>query len=310
MSSPRFVSMLTKSRSMKLGLTGPALLLLIGAGASCATQHVTPPALVEAREEFSRAKNGVALQLDPTDVHEADLALQRAEAAFRDEPDDPTTTDLAVVADRRALIAETQAATMQAQEQARSAKQQGAEMTAAQLQSARGQLSHTQQALGQTQMQLQEQQVASAAQAQQLQDMQTKLKDARDTIAKIASVKDDDRGMVITLQGEVLFKTGKWDLKPTAMAKLDQIASALKGKEQPILVQGYTDNVGSLDMNMDLSQRRATAVRDYLASKGIPQDLITGEGKGPADPVSDNTSVEGRAQNRRVELVVKPKAPR
>ena len=50
-----------------------------------------------------------------------------------------------------------------------------------------------------------------------------KLKDARETIAKIAAVKDDDRGMVITLSGEVLFKTGKWDLKPGAMAKLDQV---------------------------------------------------------------------------------------
>jgi OmpA-OmpF porin, OOP family len=58
---------------------------------------------------------------------------------------------------------------------------------------------------------------------------------------------------------------------------------------------------------MDLSQKRAMAVRDYLVSKGIPQDLISGEGKGPADPVSDNNSVEGRATNRRVELVVKPK---
>ncbi len=306
--SSRFVSMKANCRAMKLGLTGAAMPLLFAVCAGCATQHVTPPALAEAREEFSRAKNGVAIQLDPTDVHEADLALQRAEAAFRDQPDDPTTTDLAIVADRRALIAETQAATMQAQEQARSAKQQGAEMTSAQLQNARGQLGQTQQALGLTQMQLQEQQAAAAAQAQQLQDMQAKLKDARDTIAKIAAVKDDDRGMVITLQGEVLFKTGKWDLKATAMAKLDQIASALKGKEQPILVEGFTDNVGTVDMNMDLSQRRAMAVRDYLVSKGIPQDLITGEGKGPADPVSDNNSVEGRAQNRRVELIVRPKA--
>ena len=306
--NPRLVGKRMNSCTLKLGLTGVALPLLLSVAAGCATQHVTPPGLVEAREEFSRAKNGVALQLDPTDVHEADLALQRAEQAWRDEPNDPTTADLAVVADRRALIAETQAAGMQAQEQMRSAKQQGAEMTAAQLQNARGQLGQTQQVLGQTQMQLQEQQAASAAQTQQLQDMQAKLKDARDTIAKIASVKDDDRGMVITLQSEVLFKTGKWDLKPTAMAKLDQIAGALKGKEQPILVDGYTDNVGSLDMNMDLAQKRAAAVRDYLVSKGLPQDLVTGQGKGPADPVSDNNSVEGRAQNRRVEIVVRPKA--
>ena len=108
-------------------------------------------------------------------------------------------------------------------------------------------------------------------------------------IAKIAAVKDDDRGMVITLQGEVLFKTGKWDLKPGAMAKLDQIADALRGKEQPMVVYGFTDNVGAVDMNMDLSQKRAQSVRDYLASKGIPGDLITAEGKGPAAPVASTT---------------------
>jgi outer membrane protein OmpA-like peptidoglycan-associated protein len=156
-------------------------------------------------------------------------------------------------------------------------------------------------------MQLQQQQASSAAQAAQLADMQTKLKDARDTIAKIASVKDDDRGMVITLQGEVLFQTGKYNLKGGAMAKLDQIAEALKGKEQPIVVYGYTDNVGALDMNSTLSQNRAAAVRDYLVTKGIPQDLISAQGKGPSDPISDNTSIEGRASNRRVELVVSPK---
>jgi chemotaxis protein MotB len=58
---------------------------------------------------------------------------------------------------------------------------------------------------------------------------------------------------------------------------------------------------------MDLSQRRAQSVRDYLVGKGIPQDLITAQGKGPDEPVADNGSVEGRAQNRRVEIVVQPK---
>ena len=294
-------------RATKLGVAA-ALPLLFIAGVGCAAQQMPPPALTEAREEFSRAKGGIAQQLDPTDLHEADLALQRAETAFRDEPAEPTTVDLAMVADRRALIAEAEAANMHAQQAAQAAKQQGVALTAAQLQSARGQLGQTQAALGRSQMQLQQQQVVSADQAQQMADLQGKLKDARDTIAKIASVKDDDRGMVITLQGEVLFKTGKSDLKAGAMAKLDQIAGALKDKEQPIVVYGYTDNVGAIDMNMDLSQKRATTVRDYLVTKGIPQDLVTGEGKGPADPISDNNSIEGRASNRRVELVVKPKS--
>ncbi len=91
------------------------------------------------------------------------------------------------------------------------------------------------------------------------------------------------------------------------MAKLDQIADALKGKEQPIVIYGYTDTVGTRDNNMSLSENRAQSVHDYVVSKGIPQDLVTAQGKGPDEPVADNASVEGRAQNRRVEIVVQPK---
>jgi outer membrane protein OmpA-like peptidoglycan-associated protein len=289
-------------------VAGP--LALIGFGASvgaCGGAALPPKALVDARSEFQQAKGGVAIQLDPTDVHEADLALQRAEQAWADQPDDPNTIDLAVIAQRKAQIAEAQAAALKSQQDTDTAKRELMNVTASALQNARGQLDQTKQALNKTQEQLQSEQQLSAAQKAQLADMEAKLKDARDTIAKIAAVKDDDRGMVITLQGEVLFKTGKWDLKAGAMAKLDQIADALKGKETPIVVYGFTDNVGAIDMNMDLSQKRAQSVRDYLVTKGIPQDLITAQGKGPADPISDNGSVEGRASNRRVELVVSPK---
>jgi outer membrane protein OmpA-like peptidoglycan-associated protein len=289
-------------------VAGPLALIGLGAGVSaCGAAALPPKALVDARSEFQQAKGGVAIQLDPTDVHEADLALQKAEQAWANQPDDPDTIDLAVIAQRKAQIAEAQAAALKSQQDTDAAKRELMNVTASALQSARGQLDQTKQALNKTQEQLQNEQQLSAAQKQQLTDLETKLKDARDTIAKIAAVKDDDRGMVITLQGEVLFKTGKWDLKAGAMAKLDQIADALRGKEQPIVVYGFTDNVGTIDTNMDLSQKRAQSVRDYLVTKGIPQDLITAQGKGPADPISDNGSVEGRAANRRVELVVQPK---
>ena len=278
-----------------------------GALHGCGGERIPPKALVDARNEFTRAKTGVAIQLDPTDVHEADLALQRAESAWNDAPDDPLTIDLAIIAQRKAQIAEAEAAALKGQQDADEAKRQLSSLVSSQLQAARGQLDQTKQALSRTQEQLQAEQKASAEQQQRLADLEAKLKDARDTIAKIAAVKDDDRGMVITLQGEVLFQTNKWDLKAGAMAKLDQIAEALRGKEQPMVVYGYTDNVGTRDYNMDLSQKRASAVRDYLVSRGIPQDLITAQGKGPDSPLSDNNSIEGRASNRRVEIVVQPK---
>jgi outer membrane protein OmpA-like peptidoglycan-associated protein len=267
---------------------------------ACGGERLPPKALADARDEFHRAKTGIAIQLDPTDVHEADLALQHANQAWSDDPDDPNTIDLAIIAQRKAQIAEAEAQTMKSQRDAEEAKRQLQDLMSTQLQSARGQLNQTKQ-------QLEAEKLAAAEQRQRLDDLERKLKDARDTIAKIAAVKDDERGMVITLQGEVLFATGKWDLKAGAMAKLDQIAEVLVGKEQPMVVYGHTDNVGAHDMNMDLSQKRANSVRDYLVSRGIPQDLISAQGKGPDVPISDNGSIEGRAANRRVEIVVQPK---
>ena len=278
---------------------------LVAAG--CAGQRVPPQSLADARADYFRAKDGPAARLDPSDLHEADLALQRAEQAFDKDPDAPTTNDLAIIADRKALLAVAQTGTIQAQQDALQANTALEAVRAQQLQSARGELSQSQDQLGRTQMQLQAQESAAAAQQAHMQELEAKLKDARATIAKIASIKDDDRGMVITLSGEVLFKTGKSDLKLAALAKLDQIAQALEGKDQPIMVYGFTDNVGSRDKNMGLSMSRAQAVRDYLVSKGIPKDLVEFRGDGPDNPVADNTSIEGRAQNRRVEIVVEPR---
>jgi outer membrane protein OmpA-like peptidoglycan-associated protein len=278
-------------------LVSPLALAVLGA---CGGERIPPKALVDARTEFSRAKGGVAIQLDPTDVHEADLALQRAEQAWNDQPDDPNTIDLAIIAQRKAQIAQAEAMTLKSQQDAEEARRQLLAYTS-------NRLEITSKTLDKTQQQLQVSEQLSEEQRKKLTDLEAKLKDARDTIARIAAVKEDERGMVITLQGEVLFQTGKWELKAGAMAKLDQIADALRGKEQPMVVLGFTDNVGTRDFNMDLSNKRANSVRDYLVTKGIPQDLIRAEGRGPDSPVSDNGSVEGRAANRRVEIVVQPK---
>jgi outer membrane protein OmpA-like peptidoglycan-associated protein len=284
-----------------MSLLSPLVLFAVaGALPACGGERLPPKQLVDARSELQQAKTGLAMQLDPTDVHVADLALQQAEQAWADEPDDAVSVDLAVIAQRKAQMAEAEAIAIKARQDAEQSRQTMQATVSTQL-------SQTRQALNQTQTELQRKQAESAEQQKKLADLEGKLRDARDTIAKIAAVKDDDRGMVITLQGEVLFQTGKWDLKAGAMAKLDQIAEALRGKEQPMVVFGFTDNVGTRDFNLDLSQKRANSVRDYLVQRGIPQDLVTAQGKGPDSPISDNSSVEGRASNRRVEIVVQPK---
>ena len=103
----------------------------------------------------------------------------------------------------------------------------------------------------------------------------------------------------------VLFATGKYDLLPIARQKLDEVAKALL--EQPfktITVEGHTDSRGSLSKNQTLSQDRAESVRSYLISRGLPADKTKAVGHGPSRPVADNDTAEGRANNRRVEIVV------
>jgi outer membrane protein OmpA-like peptidoglycan-associated protein len=264
---------------------------------ACGGAKPPPPDLVRARDAMHRAKSSVAMQYDPTDVHEAELALDKAEKAYKDEPDDPNTTDLMVIATLKAQTALALGSTVKAQHDKESATRELIES----LQGLKGDLSKTREQLER------ERQETASERARRI-EAEKKLQDARDTLSKIAQVKDDERGMVITLQGEVLFKTNESQLKPAAMAKLDQIAETLRGAERRITVLGHTDSQGGYGQaNQTLSQNRANSVRDYLVSKGIPSDLVRAEGKGPNAPIADNGSVEGRAQNRRVEIIVEPK---
>jgi hypothetical protein len=154
--------------SLTLALTMP----LAAAGlTACAGDRMPPKSLVDARDEFSRAKNGQAMQLDPTDVHEADLALQRAEQAWSDAPDDPNTLDLAIIAQRKAQIAENEAASMKSSQDAEAAKRELQSVMSTQLQSTRGQLDQTKLALNKTQDQLQAEQKAAEEQRKKLTDL-------------------------------------------------------------------------------------------------------------------------------------------
>jgi outer membrane protein OmpA-like peptidoglycan-associated protein len=265
--------------------------------AGCGGTKPPPADLVKARADMQRAKSSVAMQFAPTDVHEAELALDKAERAARDTPDEADSSDLMVIAQLKAQTAIAVGETLKAQKE----KEQATRELVDRLQGLKGDLDKTRE-------QLDRQQQETAAERSRRIDAEKKLQDARDTLSKIAQVKDEDRGMVITLQGEVLFKTNESQLKPAAMAKLEQIADTLRGAERKILVLGHTDNQGGAGShNQQLSEKRAGAVRDFLVSKGIPSDLIRAEGKGPSAPIADNSSVEGRAQNRRVEIVVEPK---
>ncbi|MDD1138699.1 OmpA family protein [Pseudomonas sp. TNT2022 ID233] len=110
---------------------------------------------------------------------------------------------------------------------------------------------------------------------------------------------------VITLNdaGNVLFDFDKSDLKPAAKSQLDTLMDKLRNADVvSIKVIGHTDSKGSDAYNQALSERRASSVAEYLLSQGLAPNKLTSEGRGESEPVADNNTDEGRAQNRRVEL--------
>ncbi|ASV32772.1 OmpA family protein [Maribacter cobaltidurans] len=122
-----------------------------------------------------------------------------------------------------------------------------------------------------------------------------------------AEVKRVGEGINVTFNEDagVYFDTNKSDVKGTSAATLDKLAGIFK--EYPksnILVEGHTDSAGSDEYNMNLSKQRATSVTDYLTMKGIDPSRFTTKWYGENQPVGDNSTAEGKAQNRRVELAI------
>lgn len=113
-----------------------------------------------------------------------------------------------------------------------------------------------------------------------------------------------DRGMVMTL-GDVLFATGKADLQPAAMERLDKLAVFLnRYVDRTLLIEGHTDTQGSEEKNRQLSERRAEAVKVYLIIQSVDSSRMSTAGRGSETPLADNITAEGRQRNRRVEIII------
>jgi outer membrane protein OmpA-like peptidoglycan-associated protein len=142
----------------------------------------------------------------------------------------------------------------------------------------------------------------SAQQAtQQTEQIRERLKQQ---LNQVLETTETARGLIVNMS-DVLFDFNKYSLKPEAREKLAKVSGILLAYPNlKLQVEGYTDNIGSDEYNQKLSEERAGTVRDFLVSQSVPDTNISAAGYGKSNPVADNTTNSGRAQNRRVQLVV------
>ena len=236
-----------------------------------------PPQLAQAQSAYdSAAANADVTKFASVELYEAKSAVDRAQSDWAAKKDDAEAVHLAYLATRRVEIAQAAAAGRKSLEEARSLSRQ---RDKAALEASQKEVQATKQAAAERERQMKE----------EIQEMQ-----ARET----------ERGLLMTL-GDVVFDVGESTLRPGAMEKLVALARFLKDHpDRQLLVEGYTDNTGSDSFNLTLSQKRAESVTAFLAESGIPPDRMIATGYGKAYPQVNNTTPEGRQQNRRVEIVV------
>ncbi|MBK79762.1 MAG: cell envelope biogenesis protein OmpA [Gammaproteobacteria bacterium] len=124
------------------------------------------------------------------------------------------------------------------------------------------------------------------------------------TGVSVTRIGDD---IILNMPGNITFDVNQAAINSGFYPVLNSVSKVAKEFNQTLIdVAGHTDSTGTVAYNMDLSQRRANSVAQYLQSQGIDSTRIYAEGYGPHYPIADNSTAEGRAQNRRVEIALKP----
>lgn len=252
------------------------------------------------RNDLQASQQGGNLSSDVLSQRQADiLARQQQLDALRQSLEREAATRAQMAQQQQQAIeaaqqrrAEAEAEQAKLRQQAEAATQQAQQALAA-AEQARSATQQVQSQLDQTRQEL----AVRDAEARRLR--------LQNELARIASTRSEQRGLVVTLGSGILFDSGKSAIKPGAKSMLKRIAAQLSGESSmKVTVEGHTDNVGGTDKNQALSEKRADAVRDYLVSAGVSADRITAIGHGESSPVATNKTAAGRQQNRRVELVI------
>ncbi len=188
-----------------------------------------------------------------------------------------------------------------ADKQARATAEQSAQQSQAVAQQQAEQRAQAEAAAAQARAAQQAAEQSAQQASQQAEQMREKL---RDQLNQVLQTKETARGLIVNMS-DVLFDFNKYTLKPEAREKLAKVSGILLAYPNlKLQVEGYTDNIGSDEYNQKLSEQRADGVRQYLVSQSVPDGNVTAQGYGKTHPIADNSAASGRAQNRRVELVV------
>ena len=235
----------------------------------------------DVKMEFTDAREAVQRAED------ARISTLRKQATERQQQ----AQDAKVEAQQQAAASQIQAAQAQAQ-----ADQAAAARAQAEAQSAQAQV-----AAADARAQAATAQQQAAAAQQSVEALRAKLLAQLNAVLQTT---ETPRGLVVNLN-DVLFDTGKYTLKQNTQVSLAKVATILDLYQGiKVQVEGYTDSVGSPTSNQTLSENRASAVQNFLVNNGVPQANVTAQGYGATNFVADNGAAAGRAQNRRVELVV------
>lgn len=252
-----------------------------------------------AREAVQAAEDARLITIRKMRAEDEAAAQQQRIQAEQQAAEARQTAEQQAAAAEQARLQQQQAQ-QQAEEARQAAQQQAAAAEQARLQQ--------QQAEQQAQEAQQAREKAEQAAQQMAQQEQQERERLRQQLNQVLTTRETARGLIVNMS-DVLFAFNKYELKPEAREKLAKISGILLAyPDLKVSVEGYTDSIGSDEYNQKLSEERADSVKDFLVAQSVPQNEVSAEGFGKNNPVADNSTSSGRAQNRRVELVVSGQA--
>jgi outer membrane protein OmpA-like peptidoglycan-associated protein len=276
-----------------------------------------PLSMYEARNAVDVAKSRGAEKYAPEILSKAEASLQMAENALSSKADKNAVTSAArqtiqFAEDARAFAVQRQEAERIAQEREAAAAKAKAEADAKAATEAAEAKSISDAAAAEAKQKSDAEIAAKEEKIRQAEDQKKAAEREKQQLRaklleqfnRVLPTTDTGRGLVVNM-GDVLFDTGKSDLRTDAREALSRLTGiVLNYPSLHLTIEGHTDSTGGAELNQALSEKRADSVRDYLVGQGLDTSSLSAQGLGMSDPVADNNTTQGRQKNRRVEIIV------